>query len=827
MTADDVKGEKSFPQPAISEKKWSRELERDVYEKWRQTEPYKFDSSVSSKKKVYSIDTPPPYLNTPIHIGHATTYSLMDMFARYKRMKGFNVLFPLGLDNNGLPIEVAAEKKFDIKFHQLPREEFLKKCRQVLEESGTASIDSFMKLGIGFNTWKRGVGIGEVYETDSSDYRALTQETFIDLWNKGLIYEDERLNNYCPSCKTTLADAEIERKETTAFLNFVRLKIKETGKETVIATTRPELLCNAVLVIYNPKDDRYSHLKGKTAIIPVFNREVPIVEDEEADPDFGTGLVFMSASGGDQDAVRFLRKRNIKPIQAVGPDGLMLEIAGPVKGLPTKKAREQVVELLRGKSVLEKQVALTHTVPVCDRSGDVIEFIAMKEFYVKQVEFKGQLLKIAEELNFFADSSRQMLVDWINSINIDWPISRRRYYATEIPLWYCKKCRNVIVPPKGRYYQPWKEPAPVDKCGTIPQERNVQSAQPICKCGSKEFVGEERVLDTWFDSSNTPLYVLKYNRDDSFFSKNFPCTLRPQGKDIIRTWLYYTLLKGYLLTGKCVFRDAWINYYVVDEHGKKMSKRKGNVVDPHNILEKYGAEPFRLWAAIEGNITNQDFRCSFDRIDGAGKSIVKLWNVARFVSIFKNGSSAKKIKLQPLDNWIRHELNDLIEEAAKGYEQYDFHNPATQAKHFLWETFASHYMELVKNRAYNNDNKFSDEEKNAAVATLYYCLERLLLVLAPIVPMITYKLYSDLYGKDVHFEKFPAAEDYELPGFTGAELEELNRAIWKQHTEKGLSLKTEIKEAVIPEKFRPVEKDLVSAHNIAKVSYGKELKLVF
>ncbi len=810
MTANDAEGKQPFPQPSISERKWSKELEKDVYEKWKKEEPYRFNAA--AKGKVYSIDTPPPYLNTPIHIGHATTYSLMDMFARYKRMKGFNVLFPLGLDNNGLPIEVAAEKKFEIKFHQLPREEFLKKCRQVLQESGTASVDSFVRLGIGFNTWKRGTGLGEVYETDNEDYRKLTQETFIDLWNKGMIYEDERLNNYCPGCKTTLADAEIERKETTTFLNFVKLKVKETGKDAIIATTRPELLCNAVLLIYNPNDDRHKHLNGKTAIIPVFNREVPIVEDEEADPGFGSGLVFMSASGGDQDAVRFLRKRSIKPIQAVGPDGLMLEIAGPLKGMPTKKAREQVIELLKEKGALEKQMPLAHTVPICDRSGDVIEFIAMKEFYVRQVEFKQQLLKIAKEVKFYDESSRQMLINWINSVSIDWPISRRRYYATEIPLWYCKKCHEAVVPPKGKYYQPWKEPAPVKSCG---------------KCGGKEFEGETRVLDTWFDSSNSPLYVLKYNRDEAFFKKNFPCTLRPQGKDIIRTWLYYTLLKGYLLTGKSVFADVWINYYVVDEHGKKMSKRKGNVVDPHDILEKHGAEPFRLWAAIEGNITTTDFRCSFDRIDGAGKSIVKLWNVARFVSIFKNGSDGKKLKLSPLDMWIRHEVNDIIEEAAKGYEQYDFHNPATQAKHFLWETFASHYLELVKNRAYNTDNRFSEEEQNAAVATLRYCLEKLLLILAPIVPMITYKLYSDLFSKDVHFEKFPAAESYELPGFTGEQLEDLNRSIWKQHTEKGLTLKAEIKEAVIPEKFRPIESDLKAAHNIAKVTYGKELQLTF
>lgn len=807
MTANDAEGKQPFPQPRISEKKWSKELERDVYEKWKTEELYKFNPN--AKSKVYSIDTPPPYLNTPIHIGHATTYSLMDMFARYKRMKGFNVLFPLGLDNNGLPIEMAAEKKFGIKFHQMPREEFLKKCRQVLEEAGTASLDSFLKLGIGFNSWKRGNGIGEVYETDSADYRALTQETFIDLWNKGLIYEEERINNYCPGCRTTIADAEIDYADVNSSWNEVAFTVKETKEKIIIGTTRPELIASCIAVIFNPEDERYRKLAGRTALTPIYNREVKIIAHPQASIEKGTGLVMMCTAGDTAD-IRFAREAGLAPIISINLDGTMNENAGFLKGMRIKDARAAMITELQNKGMLLKQTPTMHRTPVCDRSGDHVEFIQMKEFYVKQIDYKDQMLKIANEVTFYDETSRQILTDWINSVSIDWPISRRRYYATEIPLWYCKKCRFAIVPPKGKYYQPWKEPAPAEKCG---------------KCGGREFEGETRVLDTWFDSSNSPLYILKYNRNDAFFKKNFPCTLRPQGKDIVRTWLYYTLLKGYLLTGKPVFADAWINYYIVDEHGKKMSKRKGNVVDPHDILERYGAEPFRLWAATEGNITTTDFRCSFDRIDGAGKTISKLWNAAKFVSIFETPKG--KAPLQPLDRWIRHEANNLVEAASMGYDKYDFHNPATAAKHFLWETFASHYIELAKNRAYNNDGKFTKQEQAAAVETLHYCLERLLRILAPITPMITYKLYHELYGKDIHFESFPAPEDYEVQEFTSADIEQLNSEIWKQKKDGGLSLKAEIKEAVLPEKFKAVERDLISAHNIAKIAYGKELKLAF
>jgi valyl-tRNA synthetase len=807
MTANNAEGKQSFPQPAISEKRWTKDLEKDTYEHWKKTEPYKFD--VNSKKKVYSIDTPPPYLNTPIHIGHATTYSLMDMFARYRRMKGFNVLFPLGLDNNGLPIEMAAEKKFKIQLFRLSRDEILKKCRQVLEDAGTASTDSFLKLGIGFNTWKKGTGLGEVYETDSEDYRSLTQDTFIDLWNKGLIYEEERINNYCPGCRTTLADAEIEYDEISSSFNDVKFKVKETGEEIVIGTTRPELISSCRAVIFNPEDKRYKKLQGKTALTAIYDREVPIFAHPQASMAKGTGLVMMSTAGDLAD-IRFCREMKLSTVISIGEDGKMNEISGFLKGLKVKEARETMIEELKNKNLIVKQTQTTHRTPICDRSGHHIEFIAMKEFYLKQVEFKKDIIKLAKELKFFSESSRQMLLDWIESVSIDWPISRRRYYATEIPLWYCKKCNEAIVPKKGKYNQPWKDPAPVKKC----------------KCGSTEFEGETRVLDTWFDSSNTPLYILKYGKNDAFFKKNSPCTLRPQGKDIVRTWLYYTLLKDFLLTGKGIFKEAWINYYIVDENGKKMSKRKGNVIDPQDILEKHGAEPFRLWAAIEGNMSTSDFRCSPERIDGAGKTIAKLWNVSRFVSMFKKPKQDSK-KLLPIDSWIRHEVNKIVKEAEEGYENYDFHNPTQNTKHFLWETFASHYVELAKSRAYNGEGDFTKSEQDAAISTLYYCLERLLLVLAPITPMITYKIYKDLNKKDIHFEDFPKHEKRDFKDFKTADLAELNSNIWKQKKENGLSLKSEIKEAVIPDKFKIIEKDLKTTHKIEKISYGKELKITF
>ncbi|MCK5063449.1 MAG: class I tRNA ligase family protein, partial [Candidatus Aenigmarchaeota archaeon] len=527
---------------------------------------------------------------------------------------------------------------------------------------------------------------------------------------------------------TTIADCEIEYKDLPTFFNDIKFMVKETGEEIVIGTTRPELVCSCGMVIFNPEDKRYKHLDGKTAVTPVFGKEVPIKAHPYADMDKGTGLVMM-CSAGDTTDIRFFREMGIEPVISIDKDGTMNENAGFLKGLKIRDARLKMVEKLKEEGLHVSAKRTTHRTPVCERSKDEVEFIEMSELYLKQVDFKKDMIKIAKKLDFYSESSRRILLDWIDGVSIDWPISRRRYYATPIPLWYCRKCGEVIVPEKGRLYSPWNEKCPVSKC-------------PKCGCG--DFDGDERVFDTWFDSSNSPLYILKYSKDDAFFGKSMPCSLRPQGKEIVRTWLYYTLLKGYLLLDKPIFDDVCVHFHILDDKGIKMSKSLGNVLDPREVLDKFGAEPFRLWAAVEGNLDRTDFRCSFDRIDGAGKTLAKLWNVARFISMFDAGTG--KAELNDFDRWIRSEMARLVKLADKEYAKYNFHKPMVVIKHFIWETFSSHYLELVKNRAYNSEGKFSSAEQSGAVSTLNYCLETMLKVVSPVVPFLTYKVYMELKG---------------------------------------------------------------------------------
>jgi len=785
----------------LKEKNWSKELERSIYEGWKRKKAYRFNE----RKPVYSIDTPPPYVNTPVHIGHATTYVLMDMFARFRRMQGFNVLFPLGLDRNGLPIEMAAEKRFNVSLKDVSREEFIKFCGQILEESSAESIDSFLRLGISFNSWKVGKKLGDMYFTDSKDYRTLTQATFIDMWNKGLVYEDKRINNYCPGCGTTLADAEVDYKDIETTFNDVIFTVKESGEKLIISTTRPELIATCAMVIYNPSDDRHQRLEGKTAITPVYGKEVPITAHPLADPEKGSGLVMM-CSMGDQNDIRFFRDMKLKPVIAIDENGKMNSSAGFLEGLTVKEARQKIIDELRAKQLLVDQRKVMHRTPICERSKHPIEFIEQQELYLKQLKFRRQMKKLAKRTKFYANESRQLLLDWIDSLTIDWPLSRRRYYATEIPLWYCNSCGEAVVPQAGRYYRPWKEQPPVKRCK---------------KCKSTSFRGEERVFDTWFDSSISPLYIMKY--PEKFFQKHKFCTLRPQGKEIVRNWLYYTFLRCYLILDRGIFRDVWLHYHVVDEKGKKMSKSLGNVIDPHEILEKYGAEPFRLWCAVEGNLDKQDFRCSFERIEGTGKTLAKLWNVARFVSMLP--SPRTKRTVMEMDRWIIKEMAKLIRYSRRRYNKYDFHNPTIKLRHFLWETFASHYLELVKNRAYNQDRKFSKEQQESALYALNYCLGNMLKLLAPVMPMFTQKIYKDLYKKDIHDEEFPKPKQISARIST-QDIEDLNSFIWKSKKDRGLSLKAEIKELTLLRKYSVIAKDIVACHNASKLRYGRAIELI-
>lgn len=769
-------------EPKIAEKAWNPELEKEILKQWVNEKIYEF----VLKEENFTIDTPPPYPSgRPWHIGAAAHYSQIDMIARTARMAGKNVYFPIGIDRNGLPVEMYTERKHNIRMRETERGEFLKLCRAALDDLEDEMILIMKSLGISGD-------FSNYYRTDSEEYRTLTQSTFIELWKKGQVYLANRPNNYDWVSGTTIADAEITYEDLPSKLVYMKFQIKDMDKDIIIASTRPELLCACKTVIVNPEDERYSKYIGKKVIVPITNVEVELKIHHSAHQEFGSGAV-MVCSYGDQNDVALFRELGLEEIVAIGLDGKMTEFAGDYVGLKPKQARAKIIEDLENKGLVEKIEDVIHRTPVSERSKNPIEIIPMEEYYLKQKESIEKMKKLGQEITFYPAMHKQILMNWLESINIDWPISRRRYYGTEIPIWYCKNCSEPHVPEPGKYYKPWVEKCPIDKCP---------------KCGTTEFVGEERTFDTWMDSSVSPLFISKFNKDQEFFNKVYPTTIRPQAKDIVRTWLYYTLLRCEQLTGKKPWSEAWVMGYGLDEKGMKMSKSKGNAIDPLPVIEQFGADTFRFWSASEIN-HGYDFRCNEQKIESTKKFLSKLWNVSRFLSSFPIIESGITT---PTDKWILNELDNLIKECKKGYDEYNFFIPAIAIREFTWNLFAAHYIEMVKARAYGIG--FTDEERDGAIYTLHKTLSTILKLLAPITPFITEYLWKTLYSSEsIHKQHQVETESEYNQSKITKEITEFNSKVWNEKKTKNLSLKDSIT-IIIPDSLESFKKDLKSMHNL-------------
>ena len=783
----------------ITEKTWSSDIEKRILESWERENIYETENNDVENNNYYVIDTPPPYPSgKPWHIGAAAHYSQIDMIARVARSNGFRVIFPIGIDRNGIPVEIYTEKKYKIRMRNMDRKKFLKLCQQTLDETEKEFIEILKSLGISAN-------FKETFHTDSIEYRTLTQSTFIEMWKKGLIYLGDRPNNYCIDCGTTIADSEIAYIDMETKLVFIKFFLNESKDHIIIATTRPELLFACQAVIVNPEDERYKKIQGKNLDIPIFNRKVKIIQHPYADPNFGTGAV-MVCSFGDLNDVQLFRELKLKEIKSINATGKTTEHAKQFSNLSPKQARTKIIEELTNQELVIKIETISHRTPICERSKTPIEIISLEDYYLKQIDFKAKLLEYSKKINFYPEMHRQILINWINSIAIDWPISRRRFYGTEIPIWYCKKCKFPQVPEAGKYYRPWEEEPPFDKCQN---------------CNNKyEFVGEERIFDTWMDSSITPLHITKFSKNDIFYNNAYPTTIRPQGKDIIRTWLYYTLLRCIYLTGQLPWKNAWIMGYGVDDKGEKMSKSKGNVIDPLPIINKYGADTFRFWSASEANL-GYDFRCSEQKIINSQKFLSKLWNIGRFISNFELiDEENKPQKLNTTDKWILAELDNISRKSINGYNELNFFVPSNTIREFTWNIFAAHYIELVKSRLYN---EIDNEERKSALYTIHKCFKTILLLLEPICPFITYELWTKVYlnKKIIEEKRFPKTDNefHEMTLLTN-KLIKFNSEIWNKKketisatTKKPLSLKDPIK-SIIPNELELFSNDLIAMHNI-------------
>ncbi|MEM3761784.1 MAG: valine--tRNA ligase [Archaeoglobaceae archaeon] len=755
----------------------------EIEEKWlKQWDEKMFYFDWNSKKPHYIIDTPPPYPTGSFHIGHALNWCIIDFIARYKRMNGYEVMFPQGWDCHGLPTEVKVEEKYGIRKNQVSREEFRELCVKFTEENIEKMRSTAKRLGFSIDWSKE-------YITMYPEYYTKTQLSFVRMFKKGSIYRGYHPVVICPRCETTIALAEIEYKKGRTKLNFIKF-----SDEVTIATTRPELIPACVALAVNPKDERYTHLVGKKVKVPISEKEVEIIADDAVDPSFGTGIVMICTFGDRQD-VKWWKKHNLEMRVVINRDGTLNELAGKYRGLRIAEARERILEDFRKEGRLLKQIDIEHSVGVCWRCKTPIEIFPAEQWFVR-VD-KEKVLEMAKKIKWVPDYMFERLRSWVESMEWDWVISRQRIFATPIPVWYCKKCGKPMIAEED-----W---LPVDPTKDKPRKR--------CDCGSDEFEGEKDVLDTWMDSSITPLVIANWPE-----TKEFPVSLRPQGHDIIRTWAFYTILRSLELMNEIPWKEIVINGIVFGEDGRKMSKSIGNVISPEEVVEKYGADALRQWAA--SGVIGEDLIFSWREVVASSRFQQKLWSIARFVLMHIGNGKADNLRIT--DRWILSKLNKLIEFVRDAMERYRFDEALKAIRSFVWYDFADNYIELVKGRLY------SGKEAESAKFTLEYVLDRVLRLLAPITPFITEEIWNRFRSGSIHLQKYPEVEKEfidEKSEIAGEEMKEILSAIRKLKHDKGFALNAPLKKVIVFTNLELDSLDLSFATN-SEVEITKEMPVV-
>ncbi len=724
-----------------------------VEEKWLNTwkdSMYYFKRD--SKKPQFIIDTPPPYPTGNFHIGNALNWCYIDFVARYKRMRGYNVMFPEGWDCHGLPTEVKVEEEKGITKSQVSREEFRRLCVELTTKNIEKMRKSLRRLGFSID-WSN------EYITMKPSYYVKTQRSFVQMYDKGMIYQQNHPVNWCPRCETAIAFAEVEydtRSTVLNYLNFNSLKI---------ATTRPELLAACVAVAVHPDDERYREYVNTEIKVPVFGHKVKVIADKSVDPNFGTGVVMICTFGDKQD-VRWWVEHSLPLRKAIDKTGKMTELAGKYAGLSTEECKKAIIEDMKKEGILYKQEALEQNVGLCWRCKTPIEILSERQWFVKIIQ--EDILSTANEITWVPDYMKVRLENWTGTMEWDWCISRQRIFATPIPAWYCLKCGKTKVAKE--------EWLPLDPTQKAPPEP--------CDCGSEEFKGEEDVLDTWMDSSISALHVAGWLSDKELL---LPTQLRPQGYDIIRTWAFYTILRSKALLNQKPWETILLNGMVLGEDGHKMSKSRNNFVVPEEVIKKNGADAFRQWAAI-GGTTGSDIIFSWKDVVAGSRFLQKLWSIVRFSLPH---ISEKPAELKPVDRWLLSKLNRLVKEATQKMDACQFDETFKAIRSFTWDVLADNYIELVKSRLYGEG-----EGKQAAQHTLYITIETLSKLLAPFLPYFSEEVYSHLKKESVHLQTWPEVNESlidEEAEAAGEMIKEITSAIRRYKSEHGMALNAPLK----------------------------------
>ncbi len=773
------------------------EIEKKWQDKWIKDGIYKFD--INAPGEVYAIDNPPSFTSGTLHMGHILNHSWIDFIARYKRMRGYNVLFPLGYDCHGLPTELRVAKEY--KIPKESRKEFREKCEEWTTRAIAKMNEQYKRIGYSCD-WN------EYYETRMPSYKRKVQYSLLKFFEMGRIKLEEYPVLWCPNCGTALAKAEVGHKEEHGHLWYIQFDVDGTDDKITFATTRPELMPACIAVMVHPDDERYKKFVGKKAIVPYMNRKVPIIAEDWVDMEFGTGAVY-HCTFGDEDDVKWQRKYNLPIYKAIGEDGRMTEVAGKYAGMKVRKAQEAIVEDLKRDGYLVKEEPFNHNVLAhTERSScnAPVEFIPKRQWFIKMKDVLGDIVSASEKMKWYPDYMKGRLKDWAENMDWDWIISRQRVYGTPIPFWHCEDCGEIVPATADQLpVDTMVDKPPVDKCP---------------KCGGK-LVGTTDTCDCWVDSSISPLVVAHWLENDGYFDKVYPLALRPQGYEIIRTWAFYTIFRDLMLTGKAPFKEVVVNGMVAGPDGRKMAKSYGNVVAPETVLDKEGGDAIRQWALMAS--LGEDYPFSGKEVLHGLKFQKKYWNASFFASKFIEAIPERPANLQPADRWILHRLNATIRDATEALEKYEFAKALGPIRNFFWHDFCDYYLEIAKDRLYNG----SGEAKLAAQYAIYQVLLKSTLLLAPFIPHITEEIH-ELYlkkftgSKSVHLMKWPEPDASlidEPLGSLGEAMKEAIAAVRKFKTESQLPLNAELSKVVV---YEPKLKEFSAA--IRSATKAKEVK---
>lgn len=704
-----------------------------------------FHAEVNPDKKPFTIVMPPPNITGQLHMGHALDNMMQDAIIRFKRMQGYEALWLPGTDHASIATEVkiidALAKEGKTKY-DLGREKFLHRAWEWKAQYGGRIVEQLKRIGSSCD-WQR-----ERFTMDEGCSKAVTQ-IFISLYNKGLIYQGNRIINWCPECKTALSDAEVEYEEQDSFLWHIKYRIEGSDEYLIVATTRPETMLGDTGIAVNPADERYKNVVGKNVILPIVNKPIPVVADEYVELDFGTGVVKMTPAHDPND-FEVAKRHNLPVIRVMNDDGTMNEQAGPeFEGMDRFECRKKIVDMLKDLGLMEKIEPYKHNVGHCYRCKTVVEPMISKQWFVSMKELAEPAIEAVRsgKTCFVPERFSRTYFNWMENIR-DWCISRQLWWGHRIPAYYCEQCGHTHVA--------------------------AQKPEVCCKCGCTELKQDEDVLDTWFSSALWPFSTLGWPEKTKELEYFYPTNVLVTGYDIIFFWVARMIFSGINAMGEVPFDHVLIHGIVRDSQGRKMSKSLGNGIDPIEVIDKYGADALRFSLAM-GNSPGNDMRFYWEKVEAYRNFANKIWNASRFVMMNLEGGSILPIEecnLDAADKWILSRFNGAVREVTENMEKYELGMAAQRLYDFMWSEFCDWYIELTKPRLYGTDAA----EKNTALSVLCFVLAGTMKLLHPFMPFITEEIYTHLPGSDetIMLSAWPSCVDC---GITGKDEERFEMVI--------------------------------------------------